>query len=91
MIFVQFFIYIIFVLPIITEQINILNIIEINTFSQNFYNLRFPRPLISQLYYFIFILILIISFRDEMFKLKYILPLSIVMGLTLSSFFVFFT
>lgn len=82
----------IFVLPIITEQINIFNIIEINTFSQNFYNLRFPRPLISQLYFFIFILILIISFRDEMFKLKYILPLSIVMGLTLSSFFfVFFT
>lgn len=82
----------IFILPIITEQINILNIIEINTFSQNFYNLRFPRPLISQLYFFIFILITIVSFRDEMFKLKYVLPLSIVMGLTLSSFFfVFFT
>ena len=81
-----------FVLPIIIEQINFLEVVEVNTFVQNFYNLRFPRPLISQLYFFIFIFISIISYRDDMLKLKYLLPLSLIMSLTLSSFFfIFFT
>ena len=48
----------IFITPLIFSTLNFLNIEEINTFSKNFYNLRFPRPLIAQLYFFSFFYIL---------------------------------
>ena len=81
-----------FVLPLIMFKINIFNIEEINTFANTFYSLRFPRPLIANLYFYSFIYILIIASSDNIFKIKYLLPLSIIAGLSLSSFFfIFFT
>tara|TARA_B100001964_G_C14238986_1_gene604004 strand:+ start:230 stop:2098 length:1869 start_codon:yes stop_codon:yes gene_type:complete len=79
-----------FVLPLMVSKLNILNIEEINTFANNFYNLRFPRPLVSQLYFFLFIYILIISSSDNILKIKYLLPLSAIAALSLSSFFFVF-
>ena len=52
----------IFILPTLISEINFLNIVEIETFAKNFYNLRFPRPLISQLYLFSFRSTLLVSF-----------------------------
>lgn len=79
-----------FVLPLIFSWINVLNIIEINTFSKNFYNLRFPRPLVAQLYFFSFIYILIVSLNKNFFEKKYLFSLSIIASLSFSSFFFIF-
>ena len=79
-----------FVLPLIFFHINFFNISEINTFSSNFYNLRFPRPMVAQLYFFSFIYILIASLNKNIFEKKYLFPLSIIASLSFSSFFFIF-
>ena len=80
----------IFVIPLFFLKLNFLNIEEINTFSKNFYNLRFPRPLIAQLYFFSFIYILLASVSKNFYEKKFLIPLSIIMSLSLSSFFFIF-
>jgi len=80
----------IFVIPLFFLKLNFLNIEEINTFSKNFYNLRFPRPLIAQLYFFSFIYILLASINKNFYEKKFLMPLSIIMSLSLSSFFFIF-
>tara|TARA_B100001063_G_scaffold189834_1_gene180624 strand:+ start:648 stop:2540 length:1893 start_codon:yes stop_codon:yes gene_type:complete len=79
-----------FFLPNILEKINYFNINEINTFINHFYSLRFPRPLIANLYFFSFIYFLIISFSKNIFEKKYLIPLSIIASLSFSSFFFIF-
>ena len=79
-----------FVIPLFFLKFNFLNIEEINTFSKNFYNLRFPRPLIAQLYFFSFIYILLASVNKNFYEKKFLMPLSIIMSLSLSSFFFIF-
>ena len=81
---------IIFVSPLVFSSINFLNIEEINTFSNNFYNLRFPRPMIAQLYFFVFIYILILSSFNNFYEKKFLIPLSIILSLSFSSFFFIF-
>ncbi len=81
---------IIFVSPLIFSYINFLNLEEINTFSNNFYNLRFPRPLIAHLYFFVFIYILILSSYNNFYEKKILIPLSIILSLSFSSFFFIF-
>ena len=80
----------IFITPLIFSTLNFLNIEEINTFSKNFYNLRFPRPLIAQLYFFSFFYILLVSVNKNFYEKKFLIPLSIIMSLSLSSFFFIF-
>ena len=80
----------IFITPLIFSALNFLNIDEINTFSKNFYNLRFPRPLIAQLYFFSFFYILLVSINKNFYEKKFLIPLSIIMSLSLSSFFFIF-
>ena len=81
---------IMFVTPLIFSTINFLNIDEINTYSNNFYNLRFPRPMVAQLYFFIFLYILILSSVNSFFDKKFLIPLSIILSLSFSSFFFIF-
>ncbi len=81
---------IMFVTPAIFSSLNFLNIEEINTFSGNFYNLRFPRPMVAQLYFFLFIYILIISSVKNFYEKKILIPLSIILSLSFSSFFFIF-
>lgn len=81
---------IMFVTPLIFSSINFLNIEEINTFSNNFYNLRFPRPMVAQLYFFIFIYILILSSVNNFYEKKFLVSLSIILSLSFSSFFFIF-
>lgn len=79
-----------FILPLFLFKINFFNLGEINTFINNFYNLRFPRPLIAHLYLFLYVYILIVALNDDIFKFKYIISIGILLGLTFSSFFFIF-
>jgi hypothetical protein len=79
-----------FCLPSFISFMNLSNYPEINTFVYNFYNLRFPRPLIVNLYFFSFILLLIYSFKCSFFKKKNIFLFSLLLGLSFSSAFYVF-
>ena len=70
---------------------NNFNIAELGTFSGNFFNLRFPRPFVSNILFFTFILILLKSHIEQnLFANKNLLSLSFIFGMTLSSFFFLF-
>ena len=79
--------------------VSLSNLIENNPinlvshFNEIFFNLRFPRPLVTQTYYFLSLyLILKIFLNKDFFKKKYIYSLSIILGFIFSSsFFNFFS
>ena len=79
-------------LPLIASGANYFEIAEINTFVAHFYSLRFPRPLIANLFFFYFIYLLIKFNSEKSLNFKTLTGLSIVLGLSFSSFyFLFFT
>ena len=83
---------ILYLLPFIALTVNFFEIAEINTFSANFYNLRFPRPLIANLFFFYFIYLLIEFNLETSLNLKTLIKLAVIMSLSFSSFyFLFFT
>ena len=75
------------------------NLIENNSinllshFNDIFFNLRFPRPLVTQTYYFLSLYLILKIFLDnKFFDKKYIYSFSILLGLIFSSsFFNFFS
>ena len=79
-----------FMLPLIISNLNNFEISEINTFTSNFYNLRFPRPLVANLFLFYFIFLLIEFNSESSLKMKTLINISIVAVLSMSSFFFFF-
>ncbi len=65
-----------------------LNFIEILKYNfESFYTLRFPRPIVTNLFFFCFILFIIKFYKSNNNFLNYLLPLSILMGISLNSFF----
>ena len=66
-------------------NINIIEIIKLNFAS--FYSLRFPRPIITNLFLYAFIYYLIKFYKSETNDFNYLIILSILMGLSLNSFF----
>ena len=66
-------------------NINIIEIIKLNFAS--FYSLRFPRPIITNLFLYAFIYYLIKFYKSEKNEFNYLIILSILMGLSLNSFF----
>ena len=81
-----------YLLPIIVSSANYFEISEVNTFIGNFYNLRFPRPLIANLFFFYFIYLLIKFNLETSLNMRTLAKLAIVLGLSFSSFyFLFFT
>ena len=81
---------IIFSIPIIFSILPVGNINYLNLIKDNIFTLRFPRPLITSLYLFFF-LYLIISFeKKEFINKKNFFILGIILALTLSSFYYFF-
>ena len=79
-------------LPYLASGANFFEIPELNTFVTNFYNLRFPRPLIANLFFFYFIYLLIKFNLETSLNLRTLTKLAIVLGLSFSSFyFLFFT
>ena len=80
-----------YVLPDFLYFVNNFGIVEIGSFSGNFYNLRFPRPFISNLLFFTFIYILLKShIKKNLFTNKNLLSLSFIFAMSFSSFFFLF-
>ena len=81
----------IFILPIIVNFFH-LNYGYVNSLTNNFFNLRFPRPLITSCIYFGLILYLLKSYLCNFFYQNLLIKNSLLFGLILSSsFFVFFS
>ena len=81
-----------YLLPLIASMVNYFEAAEINTFVSHFYNLRFPRPLIANLFFFYFIYLLIEFNLEKTLKLGTLIKLALILGLSFSSFyFLFFT
>jgi len=80
-----------FVLPSSLNTLNFFDIGELNTFFENFYNLRFPRPFVANLLFFSFIYVLLNShLKSDIFEFKSIIFISIIFALSFSSFFFLF-
>ncbi len=80
---------IIFCIPSILENFN-LNNIPYSSAIYEIYNLRFPRPLIVNLFFFIYVLFFLNLNRNNIFNLKNFFILSIILSISFSSFYYFF-
>ncbi len=80
-----------FMLPIIFKNFNYFGIMEVKTLIDVFYGLRFPRPLVVNIYFYLFIYVLLKShINQNFFSINNLLLFSILLALTASSFFFFF-
>ena len=79
-----------FSIPSIITIINIDYLPYINLLQNDFYTLRVPRPMISSLYLFAFLYLLISMEKEEIFNKKNFISAGIILGFSLSSFFFFF-
>ncbi len=80
----------IFFSPIIIKNTFLIDFQFIKIFSDNIFNFRVPRPMVSNLYLFSFVLIIFKMIHKEFFKLRYFILLGVLAGLSLSSFFYHF-
>jgi hypothetical protein len=81
---------IIFTIPVILSIFPIGDFSYFKIITNNIYNLRFPRPLITTLYLFIFLYFLISIEKIELFSKRNFFLLGIIMAVTLSSFYYYF-
>ena len=82
-----------FILPTIFKELTFVNIEPIKLLSLNFetfYSTRFPRPAISNLFFFSFIFFIIQFYVEEKRYLKYLFFIILLMGFTLNIFFYLF-
>ena len=79
-----------FSIPSIITIINIDYLPYINLLQNDFYTLRVTRPMISSLYLFAFLYLLISMEKEEIFNKKNFISAGILLGFSLSSFFFFF-
>jgi len=84
-----FFTVFIFSLPTLIDLVN-LDITLLNNFGLIFYNLKFPRPLVTNIYLFYFLYLMVTIYNKELFTKKNIYTIGIFFALVLSSsFFIF--
>ena len=79
-------------LSIIIFSISLLTLINndighLNNFISTFFNLRFPRPMVTNIYLFFFLFFLINNYNKEIFSKKNIYILSLFFSLLISSSF----
>mgnify|MGYP001257140991 CR=1 FL=1 len=80
-----------YILPEALLSFKYFGIVELKSFAENFYNLRFPRPFVANLLFFAFLYILIkIHLSKTLFNIKNLFSLSIIFALSFSSFFFLF-
>ncbi len=79
-----------FTIPSIISILSIENLPYINLLEKNFYYTRIPRPMISSLYLFSFLYLLVSMEKGEIFTKKKFILLGIILGFTVSSFYYFF-
>lgn len=77
-------------LPLILIEANLNNFQYLNIFSSNFYTLRIPRPMLSNLYFFAFILLVIKMNLNNFYSYKKFICLGIILSLTVSSVYYYF-
>ena len=80
----------IFILPSLLVLLNLENLLFISLLENNFYTLRVPRPMISSLYFFTFIYLMVTMYMGEFYVKKKFIYLGVIFGLTLSSFYYYF-
>lgn len=80
----------IFILPSLIIILNLENLPFISLLENNFYTLRVPRPMISSLYFFTFIYLMVAMYMGEFYIKQNFIYLGIILGLTLSSFYYYF-
>ena len=77
----------------INKFLNLLSFLDFNSIEiiklnfDSFYSLRFPRPILTNLFLYTFIYFLIRFYKSEKNSLNYIILLSLIMGLSLNFFF----
>ena len=81
---------ILFNVPILLELFNLDRIQYIQVLLSNFYSLRFPRPMISNMFFFFFILFLLKVNKNEILNKKNCLIFGCISGFTFTSFYHFF-
>ena len=81
---------IIFILPSLITLLNLQFLPFISLLETNFYTLRVPRPMISSLYFFTFVYLMVSMYMTEFHVKKKFIYLGIIFGLTLSSFYYYF-
>ena len=79
-----------FSMPTIISILNINNLPYINLLINNFYSLRVPNPIISSLYLFTFLYLLVSMEKGEIFNKNKFIYSGIIFGFSLSSFHYFF-
>ena len=81
---------IIFILPTLITLLNLQFLPFVSLLETNFYTLRVPRPMISSLYFFTFVYLMVSMYMTEFHVKKKFIYLGIIFGLTLSSFYYYF-
>jgi hypothetical protein len=81
---------IIFILPSLITLLNLQFLPFVSLLETNFYTLRVPRPMISSLYFFTFVYLMVSMYMTEFHVKKKFIYLGIIFGLTLSSFYYYF-
>ncbi len=79
-----------FSIPSIISILNIESLPYINLLKSEFYTLRIPRPIISGLYLFSFLYLIVSMDKGEIFTKKKSILLGIILGFSLSSVYHFF-
>ena len=80
----------IFILPSLIILLNLDSLPFISLLENNFYTLRVPRPMISSLYFFTFIYLMVAMYMGEFYIKKNFIYLGVIFGLSLSSFYYYF-
>ena len=81
---------IIFLSPLLIKSLNFYDVQPLKIFADNIYNFRVPRPMVSNLYFFSFFLILVKMLNKNFFSYKYLIFIGSIAALSLSSFYYHF-
>ena len=77
----------IFTIPSFLQVLNLDNLNYLAVISSDFYTSRFPRPMVSNIFFFLFILFLIKFNREKIFLKRNFILLGILSSLSFTSFF----
>lgn len=80
----------IYFIPLLLVETKLNDFQYLNVFSSNFYNLRVPRPMLSNLYFFSFILLMVKMNLNNFYNYKNFIYLGLILGLTASSVYYYF-
>ena len=79
-----------FTIPALLNITNLDSLQYLNLFQHDFYSLRVPRPMVTSLYFFSFIYLLVFMDKTLIFEKKRSIALGLILGLSFSSFYYFF-